>query len=119
MGKFNSNVDKGIQFSLLVLGSGVVYVEAAKASTNVISKWNIVAGALTTFATIVYNFFKFDKKGPHYTMTSNNIRKLRSWIEAKLILPIDKRFSPFDIYSMGFKAYQTIIEEATSINESK
>jgi hypothetical protein len=118
MGTFNNNVDKGIQFSLLVLGSGVVYVEASKASTEVISKWNIVAGALTTFATIVYNFFKFDKKGPHYTMTSNNIRKLRSWIEGKMILPIDKRYSPFDIYSISFKAYQTIIEEAESINQS-
>ena len=119
MGKFNTNVDKGIQFSLLVLGSGVVYVEASKASTDVISKWNIVAGALTTFATIVYNFFKFNKKGPHYITTSNNLRKLRSWIESKMILPIDKRFSPFDIYSMGFKAYQSIIEEAASINDSK
>ncbi len=119
LGKFNTNIDKGIQFSLLVLGSGVVYVEASKASTEVISKWNIVAGALTTTATIVYNFFKFDKKGPHYNTISNNIRKLRSWIEGKMILPIDKRYSPFDIYSISFKAYQSIIEEAQSINNTK
>ncbi len=119
LGKINTNIDKGIQFSLLVLGSGVVYVEASKASTEVISKWNIVAGALTTTATIVYNFFKFDKKGPHYTMTSNNLRKLRSWIEGKMILPINKRFSPFDIYSISFKAYQSILEEAASINQNK
>ena len=52
-------------------------------------------------------------------MTSNNLRKLRSWIEGKMILPINKRFSPFDIYSISFKAYQSILEEAASINQNK
>jgi hypothetical protein len=37
---------------------------------------------------------------------------LKGWIESKLVLPFDQRFSPFDIYMIGAKAYDAIIQDA-------
>jgi len=110
--KFNTRIGKAIQFSLLILGSGIVYVQASGANTDLIQKWNIAGGAATTIATTLYNFFGFAKKGPHFGTVAQNLKKLKCWIESKLVLPVEKRFSPFDIYIIATKALQVIMEEA-------
>ena len=110
--KVNTKLGKSIQFALLILGSGIVYVQASGASAELIQKWNIAGGAATTICTMVYNFFGFAKKGPHFGTVATNLKKLKCWIESKLILPEEKRFSPFDIYTIATKALQVILEEA-------
>jgi hypothetical protein len=110
--KLNTKMGKSIQFALLILGSGIVYVQASGASAELIQKWNIAGGAATTICTMVYNFFGFAKKGPHFGNVASNLKKLKCWIESKLILPEEKRYSPFDIYTIATKALQVILEEA-------
>ena len=110
--KFNKYVANSIQFLNLLLGSGIVYVQSVTTDANLITKWNTTAGALSTVSTMVYNYFGFAKKSPHYNSVSQNLKKLKCWIESKLVLPIEKRFSPFDIYTIASKALQNILEEA-------
>jgi len=109
---FNVKCAKSIQFCLLVLGSSIVYVQASGASTSVIANWNIVGGALTTACTMVYNFFNFGKRGPHFARIVTNLRLLKGWIQSKIVLPVEHRFSPYDIFMIANKAYETILQEA-------
>ena len=109
---FNVKCAKSIQFSLLFLGSSIVYVQASGADYRVISDWNIVGGALTTACTMVYNFFNFGKRGPHFARVVTNLRLLRGWIQSKVVLPVEHRFSPYDIFMISTKAYENILQEA-------
>ena len=108
----NKYVANSIQFLNLLLGSGIVYVQASTTNAELIRDWNTVAGGLSTVSTMVYNYFGFAKKTGQYASIASNIYKLNCWIKSKLILPVDKRFSPFDIYIIGTKALQVILEEA-------
>ncbi len=109
---FNVKCAKSIQFSLLFLGSSIVYVQASGADYRIISDWNIVGGALTTACTMVYNFFNFGKRGPHFARVVTNLRLLRGWIQSKVVLPVEHRFSPYDIFMIATKAYENILQEA-------
>lgn len=109
---FNVKCAKSIQFCLLVLGSSIVYVQASGASHSVIASWNIVGGAMTTACTMVYNFFNFGKRGPHFARIVTNLRLLKGWIQSKIVLPVEHRFSPYDIFMIANKAYETILQEA-------
>ncbi len=101
-----------IQFLNLLLGSGIVYVQSSTTNAELIRDWNTVAGGLSTISTMIYNYFGFAKKSSHYAAISSNIYKLNCWVKSKLVLPVDKRFSPFDIYIISTKALQVILEEA-------
>ncbi len=108
----NKYVANSIQFLNLLLGSGIVYVQSSTTNAELIRDWNTVAGGLSTISTMIYNYFGFAKKTGQYASIASNIYKLNCWIKSKLILPVDKRFSPFDIYIIGTKALQVILEEA-------
>ena len=108
----NRYTANSIQFLNLLLGSGIVYVQSSTTNAELIRDWNTVAGGLSTLSTMVYNYFGFAKKSTHYAVVASNINILNCWVKSKLILPLDKRFSPYDIYIIATKALQTILEEA-------
>ncbi len=108
----NKYIANSIQFLNLLLGSGIVYVQASTTDAELIRDWNTVAGGLSTISTMIYNYFGFAKKTGQYAAIASNLYKLNCWIKSKLILPVDKRYSPFDIYIIGTKALQVILEEA-------
>jgi hypothetical protein len=112
LAKFNNNSARTIQFCLLALGSAVVYIQASGGNSDVVNKFTIASGAGTTIASSLLTFCGFAKKGPHYSKVVSNLKRLKSWIESKLVLPISKRFSPYDIYTISKKAFDTIIFEA-------
>jgi hypothetical protein len=112
LSKFNIKCAKSIQFCLLALGSIIVYIQASGGDSNLINKFTIASGAGTTIASSVLTYFGFPKKGPHYGKVYSNLNKLKCWIDSKLVLPIEKRFSPYDIYAIAKKAFDTIIFEA-------
>ena len=112
LSSINSKCSKLIQFGLLVMGSAIVYIQASGSSPDVVNKFTVVSGAATTVSSSLLSFCGFAKKAPHYSIVNSNLRKLRCWIESKLILPLDKRFSPYDIYTIAKKAYDTIIVDA-------
>lgn len=112
LSKFNVKCAKSIQFCLLALGSIIVYIQASGGDSNLINKFTIASGAGTTIASSVLTYFGFPKKGPHYGKVYSNLNKLKCWIDSKLVLPIEKRFSPYDIYAIAKKAFDTIIFEA-------
>jgi hypothetical protein len=108
----NGKLSKGVQFSLLLLGSSIVYVQASGADMTLIRDWNIVGGGMTTLLTTIYNYWQFGKKSMHYGKVVTNLKLLRGWLESKLVLPFDQRFSPYDIFMIGSKAYDAIIQDA-------
>ena len=108
----NGKLSKSVQFSLLLLGSSIVYVQASGADMSLIRDWNIVGGGMTTLLTTIYNYWQFGKKSMHYAKVETNLKLLRGWIESKLVLPFDQRFSPYDIYMIGSKAFDAIIQDA-------
>jgi hypothetical protein len=112
MASTNSLYAKVIQVSLMILGSAIVYIQAKGSSPEVVNDFNIASGAATTIASILLQYCNFTKKAPHYSKIQRNLQLLRSWIDNKLVLPISKRFSPFDIFIISRKAYDTIILEA-------
>lgn len=112
LSKFNIKCAKSIQFCLLALGSIIVYIQASGGDSSLINKFTIASGAGTTIASSVLTYFGFPKKGPHYGKVYSNMNKLKCWIDSKLVLPIEKRFSPYDIYAIAKKAFDTIIFEA-------
>lgn len=109
---FNGRFSKGVQFSLLLLGSSIVYVQASGADMTLIRDWNIVGGGLTTFLTTIYNYWQFGKKSMHFAKVVTSLKLLKGWIESKLVLPYDQRYSPYDIYMIASKAYEAIIQDA-------
>ena len=112
LGNFNGRFSKGVQFSLLLLGSSIVYVQASGADMTLIRDWNIVGGGLTTFLTTIYNYWQFGKKSMHFAKVVTSLKLLKGWIESKLVLPYDQRYSPYDIYMIASKAYEAIIQDA-------
>jgi hypothetical protein len=112
MASANSLYAKIIQVSLMILGSAIVYIQAKGSSPEVVNDFNIASGAATTIASILLQYCNFTKKAPHFSKIQRNLQLLRSWIDNKLVLPISKRFSPFDIFIISRKAYDTIILEA-------
>jgi hypothetical protein len=120
LSKFNHNCARLIQFSLLILGSFIVYIQAAGTDASTIEKTTIVSGAGTTIATSLLTFFSFSKKAPHYSKISFTLKRLRCWLENKCMLPKIKAFSPYDLYSISKKSLDTILLEATEgLQETK
>jgi len=120
LGKFNHNCARLIQFSLLILGSFIVYIQAAGSDASTIEKTTIVSGAGTTIATSLLTFFSFSKKAPHYSKISFTLKRLRCWLENKCMLPKIKAFSPYDLYTISKKSLDTILLEATEgLQETK
>ena len=118
--KFNHNCARAIQGALMVMGSAIVYLQASGSSADVINRFTVASGAGTTVASFLLNFVGFAKKAPHFATIYSNLSKLRCWIETKLVLPVDRRFSPYDIYSISKIAYDTIIHMAQAgLQESK
>lgn len=109
----NGGIARLIQFGLLVIGSSIVYVQASQASAEVIQKFNIASGGLTTVCSSLLSFCGFSDKASHYNVVKTNLQRLRSWIESKLVLPEHKRFSPYDIFIISKRAYDAIILEAS------
>ena len=101
-----------IQTSLFVLGTAIVYVQASGTTAEVVNRFNVASGVGTACATILLGVSKCAKKYPHYAKVSSNLTKLVCWLENKLILPVNKRFSPFDLYAISKIARDTIILEA-------
>jgi len=121
MSTINIGCTKAIQMGLMIVGSAIVYIQASgKASPETINDFNIASGGITTIASLCLSVFAFNKKGPHYSKVYQTLQQLRCWIEAKLVLPIEKRFSPYDIYTISRKAYDVIMLEAkTGLESSK
>jgi len=113
LARWNSGWTKAIQMGLLVVGSAIVYVQASgKATPEQINQFNIASGGVTTISSLCLQVFAFNKKAPHYTKVYQNLQQLRCWVESKLILPIHKRFSAYDIFAIARKAYDVILLEA-------
>jgi len=107
--KFHNYSNKLLQGSLLVMGSSIVYVQAVSTDAELINKYNVASGVGTTIVTLLSNYVGFSVKAPHYFKVYTNLQRLRSWIENKLMIPIEKRFSPYDLYSIAKKAFDTIL----------
>lgn len=117
---FNHNCARFIQFSLLLFGSSVVYLQAAGTNTDAVSKFTIASSSCTTIATTFLTFFSFSKKAPHYAKISYMCKRLRNWIEKLIIMPIHKRSSPYDIYTIAKITFEAIITEAKEgLNDHK
>ena len=116
----NNYWNKGIQTALFVMGTAIVYIQASSTSAEVITRFNVASGIGTSIATMLLGLGNFAKKGPHFNKTSSNLMRLRCWIENKLILPLDRRYSPYDIYTIAKIAHEAILLEAKQgLNESK
>ncbi len=117
---FNHNCARFIQFSLLLFGSSVVYLQAAGTNSDAVSKFTIASSSCTTIATTFLTFFSFSKKSPHYAKISYMCKRLRNWVEKLIIMPIHKRSSPYDIYTIAKITFEAIITEAKEgLNEHK
>ena len=120
MANRNGLAARTIQFGLLFLGSAIVYLQASNAGLEVTNKFTIASGAGTTICSSLLSFCGFAKKAPHYSNVKSNMQRLRSWIESKLVLPESKRFSPYDIFIIARKAYDTILLDASEgLNQDK
>ena len=118
--KRNNYWNKGIQTALFVMGTAIVYIQASSTSAEVITRFNVASGIGTSIATMLLGLGNFAKKGPHFNKTSTNLMQLRCWIENKLILPLDRRYSPYDIYTIAKIAHEAILLDAKQgLNESK
>jgi hypothetical protein len=93
----------------MIIGSAIVYIQAVGSDAETVNRFNVASGAATTIASLLLNIGGFSKKAPHYSIVSINLTRLRCCIEGKLVLPIEKRFSTYDIYSIGMTAYNAII----------
>ena len=87
LSSLNGRLSKGVQFSLLLLGSSIVYVQASGADMTMIRDWNIVGGGLTTFLTTIYNYWQFGKKSMHFAKVVTNLKLLKGWLDSKIVLP--------------------------------
>ena len=109
-----------IQTALFIMGTAIVYVQASGTTAEVVNRFNVASGIGTSVASLALSIGKFAKKSPHYAIVASNLSKLRSWIENKLILPTEKRFSPFDIFIIAKMAKDSILLQAkTGLDDSK
>jgi hypothetical protein len=109
-----------IQTALFIMGTAIVYVQASGTTPEVVNRFNVASGIGTSVASLALSIGKFAKKSPHFAIIASNLSKLRSWIENKLILPREKRFSPFDIFIIAKMAKDSILLQAkTGLEDSK
>jgi len=113
MSSRNGGIARVIQLSLLFIGCGAVYLSSVGADANTIIKYNVASGAGTTICSTLLGFCAFSDKASHYAVVKSNLQRLRSWIESKLVLPENKRFSPYDIFIISKRAYDAIMLQAT------
>ncbi len=109
---FNHNCARGIQFTLILMGMSGIFLQSKGASPETVNNYTIASSALTTLTSSLLTFFSFAKKAPHFAKISFMLRRLRNWVEKLLIIPVDKRCSPYDIYTIAKITFEAILNEA-------
>ena len=109
---FNHNCARGIQFTLILMGMSGIFLQSKGASPETVNNYTIASSALTTLTSSLLTFFSFSKKAPHFAKISFMLRRLRNWVDKLLIIPVDKRCSPYDIYTIGKITFEAILNEA-------
>ena len=94
---------------MLIISSAIVYIQASSANAELIQRFNICSGGLATVCSSLLSYCKFAQKSVHYGTIKGNLQRLRCWIESKLVLPEHKRYSPYDIFIIGKRAYDAIL----------
>jgi hypothetical protein len=109
---FNHNCARGIQFTLILMGMSGIFLQSKGASPETVNNYTIASSALTTLTSSLLTFFSFSKKAPHFAKISFMLRRLRNWVDKLLIIPVDKRCSPYDIYTIAKITFEAILNEA-------
>ena len=112
LSNFNYNCARSIQFTLILMGMLGIFLQAKGASPETVNNFTIASSGITTLTTSLLTFFSFSKKSPHYSKISFMLRRLRNWIEKLIVVPVNKRVSPYDLYVISKIAFESILTEA-------